>query len=58
MVSRFTKRGNLCVVTEDPNNKPPADIVGQCTIENLERKLASMLSVLGIIVQKHYRNSV
>ena len=51
------ERGNLCVVAEDPNNKPPADIVGQCTIENLEWEAAYHVSVLGIIVQKHYRNS-
>jgi ribosomal protein S18 acetylase RimI-like enzyme len=50
-------RDNFCIIAEDSSRPSPSNVVGQCTIENLEWEAAGHVSVLGIIVQNGYRNS-
>jgi RimJ/RimL family protein N-acetyltransferase len=47
---------NFCIVAIDPDQPYPAAVVGQCTIENLEWEAAEHVGLLGIIIQKGFRN--
>ena len=46
----------ICVVAENPNLKPPYNIIGQCEISNSNWDAAAHVGILGIIVTERYRN--
>ena len=48
--------GNFCIVAEDLEKKRGNSIVGQITIENVMWEAAEHVGILGIIIQKDYRN--
>lgn len=50
------EEGNFCVVAEDISGKPPYNIAGQCTVENIEWEASAHVGMLGIIIRKDYRN--
>jgi len=45
-----------CIVAENPNLKPPYNIIGQCEISNSNWDAAAHVGILGIIVNEKYRN--
>jgi len=47
---------NFCIVAVDIKQSSPRKIVGQLTIEHLQWEAAKHVGLLGIIVQKKYRN--
>jgi len=47
---------NFCLVAVNPKLSSPKKIVGQLTIEHLQWEAAKHVGILGIIVQKIYRN--
>lgn len=47
---------NFCIVAVDDKQSSPGKIVGQLTIEHPQWEAAKHVGVLGIIVQKKYRN--
>ena len=47
---------NFCIVAVDINLSSPRKIVGQLTIEHLQWEAAKHGGLLGIIIQKKYRN--
>ena len=47
---------NFCIVAVNPKLSSPRKIVGQLTIEHLQWEAANHVGLLGIIVQKKYRN--
>ena len=52
----LTDAENIGVIAEDFNQSFRRRVVAQCTIEDLEWEAASHVGLLGIIVQKGYRN--
>ncbi|MBD3352027.1 MAG: GNAT family N-acetyltransferase [Candidatus Lokiarchaeota archaeon] len=48
--------GNLCIVAQDKSLDSDEDIVGQCTIEDVQWEASDHVGVLGIIVRKSHRN--
>jgi RimJ/RimL family protein N-acetyltransferase len=55
--SDLSLKNNHCIVAIDKTQKSPKDVVGQCTLENLEWEAAEHVYQLGIIVQGGFRNS-
>lgn len=47
---------NFCIVAIDQKLEPPQNVVGQCTIEKLEWEAGDHVGILGILIQKEYRN--
>jgi len=47
---------NLCIVAVDITLSSPRKIVGQLTIEHSQWEAANHVGILGIIIQKKYRN--
>ena len=47
---------NFCIVAVNPKLSSPIKIVGQLTIEHSQWEAAKHVGILGIIVQKKYRN--
>ncbi len=47
---------NICIVAVDKTLSLPKKIVGQLTIEHSQWEAAKHVGILGIIVQKRYRN--
>jgi ribosomal protein S18 acetylase RimI-like enzyme len=46
----------ICIVAENPNLKPPYNIIGQCEISHSNWDAAAHVGILGIIVNEKYRN--
>ena len=46
----------ICIIAENPNLKPPHNIIGQCEISNSNWDAAVHVGILGIIVNEKYRN--
>jgi ribosomal protein S18 acetylase RimI-like enzyme len=49
-------KGNLCLIAEDPDLPEPNNVVGQCTIEDIQWEASNHVGVLGIIIKNEYRN--
>jgi ribosomal protein S18 acetylase RimI-like enzyme len=47
---------NFCIVAIDQKNDSTQTVVGQCTIEKLEWEAGDHVGILGILIQKEYRN--
>jgi len=47
---------NLCLVAEDPDLKGPDNVIGQCTIEDIQWEASKHVAVLGIVIAKAFRN--
>ena len=54
--NNLIEQENLCLVAVDPNLEINKNIVGQCTIENLDWETARHVATLGILIEKNYRN--
>ncbi len=52
----LTQTNNICIVAVDNKLSYPRKIIGQLTIEHLQWEAAKHVGILGIIVQKKYRN--
>jgi len=50
------KENETCIVAENPDLKPPHNIIGQCEISNSNWDAAAHVGTLGIIVKEKYRN--
>ncbi|MGQ4872690.1 MAG: GNAT family N-acetyltransferase [Promethearchaeia archaeon] len=50
------KNGELCMVADNLNLEPPNNIIGQCEITNTEWEAGEHVGILGIIINKKYRN--
>ncbi|MFX1314529.1 MAG: GNAT family N-acetyltransferase [Promethearchaeota archaeon] len=50
------KEKELCIIAENPELKPPDNILGHCEISNSEWDAASHVGILGIIVKRKYRD--
>jgi ribosomal protein S18 acetylase RimI-like enzyme len=50
------ENGYLCLIAEDPALPEPNNVVGQCTIEDIQWEASDHVGVLGIIVKQGYRN--
>jgi ribosomal protein S18 acetylase RimI-like enzyme len=50
------KEHEVCIVAEHPNLKSPYNILGQCEISNTEWEAGAHVGMLGIIVEKKYRD--
>lgn len=50
------KEKEVVIIAEDPKLDSPDNVVGQCEITNSEWEASSHVGILGIIVNKEYRN--
>jgi len=50
------KEKEICIVADNPDLKPPYNIIGQCEISNSNWDAAAHVGTLGIIVKQKYRN--
>jgi len=50
------KEKEICIIAENPDLKPPHNIIGQCEISNSNWDAAAHVGILGIIIKKKYRN--
>ncbi len=53
---KIKKEKEICIVAENPNLKPPYNVIGQCEISNSNWDAATHVGTLGIIVNQKYRN--
>ncbi len=52
----ITKENEICIIAENPDIKPPYNIIGQCEISDSNWDAAAHVGTLGIIVKQKYRN--